>query len=139
MKENHHKELARYRLEKANRNLMSARQAFHLGNYDDAVSRSYYCILTTMRALLALHHQDSQRHEGVITLFNKYFIQPKLFPRDINKIIHKMKSLREDADYGDFIEITGEIAEKEIRKAEVFMKNAEEIFSIFLTDTKNHT
>ena len=62
-----------------------------------------------MRALLALKHHDSHRQEGVITLFHKMLIQTGQFPKDFNRIIIKIKSLREDADYGDFVEkILGE-------------------------------
>ena len=128
MKENHHKDVARYRIEKAAENLSVARQNYQLGNYRIAISQSYYCILTAMRALLALKHHDSHRQEGVITLFHKLLIQTEQFPRDFNRIIKKLKSLREDADYGDFVEVSKKEASEEIKNAEEFLGKAEEVF-----------
>ena len=127
MKENQHAELARHRMEKAGHNLRVARQNFHLGQFEEAISKSYYCILTAMRALIALHHRDSHRHEGVIILFHKLFVQPKLFPKDFNRVIRRLKTLRENADYGDFVEISKQEATEGIQKAEEFLKRAEEV------------
>ena len=129
MKENYHKDIARYRLRRATESLSAARENYYLGNYHIAVSQSYYCILTVMRALLALKHVDSHRQEGVITLFHKHYVRPKLFPKDFNKMIKNMKTLREEADYGDFVEITKATAEAEIAHAERFLKVAEEVFT----------
>lgn len=133
MIENRHKELANYRMNKALEDLSTSRQLFQLGKYRDAVSKSYYSILTAMRALLSLFHQDSQRHEGVITLFHQLLIKPGFIPKSFNKIIRDLKTSREDADYGDFIEISREAASKEIQHAEEFLKVAEKVFTKLLT------
>ena len=121
MTENHHKDVARHRIEKAEANLSAGRQ-------------SYYCILTAMRALLALKHHDSHRQEGVITLFHKHLIQTQQFPKDFNRVIIKIKSLREDADYGDFVEIAKEQAFEKMGKAENFLKKAEQVFVKLLSN-----
>ena len=132
MKDNYHKDIARYRLERAIESLSSARQNYHLGNYKITVSQSYYCILSAMRALLALQHVDSHRQEGVITLFHKHYVRANLFPKDFNKVIKKTKEHREEADYGDFAQITKEMAESEIASAERFLRIAEEVFAKIL-------
>ena len=120
-------------MEKAFRNLSIARETFHLGFYEEAVAKSYYAILTAMRALLALRHVDSKRHEGVITLFHKYYVKEELFPKKFNKVITKLKKLREDADYGDYIAITGNVAEFEIQNCEEFLKIAESVIARMLS------
>ena len=128
MKRNHHLELARHRMDKAAQNLSMARENYHLGHFDEAVAKSYYSILTSMRALLALLHMDSKRQEGVITLFHQHLVKKGLFPRGFGRIVSQMKRLREDADYGDYVEITQQQAEIEIRNAEEFLKTAEKTF-----------
>lgn len=133
MKENRYAALARYRIEKASRNLRIAQQNFQLAQYEEAVSKSYYYILTAMRALIALHHQEARTHEGVITLFQKLFVQPKLFPKEFNRAIKTLRSLRQDADYGDFIEISREQAAQGLRHAAEFLKRAEEVMVRMLT------
>lgn len=130
-------ELGRYRFEKASNNLLVARDAFRLGHYDDAVARSYYCIFTAMRSLLALKGVDSKSHKGVIALFGKHFIKEKLFPRDLHKIISEAKDIREKADYGDFFKVSKEVATRHIANAEVFLKRVEEVLKKMVVELQN--
>ncbi|MEK9136445.1 MAG: HEPN domain-containing protein [Bacteroidota bacterium] len=132
MKENHHRELARYRMEKAYRNLSIARAAFQNGFFDEAVAKSYYAVLTAMRAVLAALHVDNKRHEGVITLFHQHLVNKDLFPKRYNKIISKLKRLRENADYGDYLSITEGDASQEIRNADEFVRTADEALAKLL-------
>ena len=137
MKENRHKDLARHRLQKALRNLSVARENLQLGFYEEAVAKSYYAILSAMRALLALRHLDSKRHEGVIILFHKHFVKEKMFPVRFNKIITRLKKLREDADYGDYVSISRETAEREMENSEEFVKAAESVLVRILSEEQN--
>ncbi len=134
MKENYRKDLARYRMQKASDNLSAARQNYQLGNFQIAISLSFYSVLTAMRALLALKHLDSHRQEGVITLFHKHFVHEERFPKHFNRLIKRLKSLREDVDYGDFVEVTQDEAAQEMKNAEEFLRKAEEIFVKMLTN-----
>ena len=136
MKENYHKDVAKYRMDRALENLASARRNFHIGDYKLSVSQSYYSILNAMRALLALKHVESHRHSGVITLFHKHYISTNLFPKEFNKVIRNMKLIREEADYGDFVEITKKMAEDEIAKAERFFRAAEVVFTELLSEDR---
>lgn len=90
--------LAQYRIEKAERQLTIAKKAFEDEFFDESVSKSYYSILTAMRAMLSVKGFDSQRHEGVITLFHKHFVKEGSFPNTFNVIITQLKKRREDAD-----------------------------------------
>ncbi|MDI6766053.1 MAG: HEPN domain-containing protein [Bacteroidota bacterium] len=137
MSENYHKDVSRYRIQRAMEFLSNARQNFQLGNYKLSVSQAYYCILTSMRALLALKHFDSKRHEGVITLFHQHFIMTNIFPKHYNRTIKEIKNIREEADYGDFIEITKQFAEQEIANAERFFITAEKVFTQLISMINN--
>jgi len=59
-------DLAKYRLEMAEKKLNSARLLFEQGFLADAQSRAYYCLLHSARALLATRQLDSRKHSGVI-------------------------------------------------------------------------
>jgi uncharacterized protein (UPF0332 family) len=130
-------DLGRYRFEKASNNLLIARDAFSLGHYDEAVGRSYYCIFTAMRSLLALKGVDSKSHKGVIILFGKHFIKEKLFPRDLHKMISEAKDIREKADYGDFFKVSKEVATAHIANAEVFLKRVEDVLNKMIVELEN--
>lgn len=127
MKKTYSDELALYRLEKAKNELTVARVAVKLSNYENSVGRSYYAIFTAMRALLATKNLDSKSHKGVITLFSLHFIKEKIFPKGFHKIITEAKLIREKADYGDFVNVTREIAESHLSNAEVFVSRIEEV------------
>ncbi|MER3524598.1 MAG: hypothetical protein C4326_11190 [Ignavibacteria bacterium] len=64
MTSNYHKDIARHRMAKAYENLSAARVLLQQGLYRDAVSESSYAVFTALRAMLAVFHVDSQRHEG---------------------------------------------------------------------------
>lgn len=120
-----HSGLATHRLERAKEHFQSAKELFAHNHYLDSVSRSYYAVFTTARAALATEDMDSAKHSGVISLFDKYFVKTGKISVAASKIIHEAKDYREKADYADYPEITKEIAESELLKADMFIKEIE--------------
>lgn len=117
--------LANYRMEKAKENLQESEDAFKQDHFGMSVNRSYYAMFTSARAILALRELDSSKHSGVIALFSQHIIKPGLFPRELGRFLRKAKRIREDADYGDFVEITREDAEAQLEHAKKFVEKAE--------------
>ena len=68
---------------------------------------------------------DSKKHSGVIALFNQYIIKAGFFPKELSKYLPKAKDIREDSDYGDFVEITEEDAKTQMKRAKKFVEEAE--------------
>jgi uncharacterized protein (UPF0332 family) len=60
-------DLARYRIEKAKSCLQGAEMEMAHSLFENAANRSYYCIFSAMRAVLALDQFDSKKHSGVIS------------------------------------------------------------------------
>lgn len=127
-------DLARYRLEKATKILVEAKDNLAQNHYGVSVNRSYYAMFTAARALLAVKEMDSSKHSGVIALFNQHIVKAGLFPKEINKFLARAKGLREDADYGDFVEMSKEDAQTQLNRAKKFVKEAERVFKKMLTD-----
>ena len=117
-------DLADYRMKKAEEILIEAEDNFNQKHYGLSVNRSYYAMFTSTRGLLALKEKDSKKHSGVIALFNQYFVKESLFPKEVSKYLPKAKDIREDTDYSDFIEITGQDAKTQIKRAKKFVKEA---------------
>jgi uncharacterized protein (UPF0332 family) len=116
--------LARYRIEKAREILKDAEDAVERGRFMLSVNRSYYVMLTAARALLALEEKDSSKHSGVISLFNQWIVKPGNFSKETSRFLTKGKVLREDADYGDFVNITEEDARIQLERAIRFYEEA---------------
>ena len=60
--------LIRYRLQAAQEKLESAEILLSADKYKDSISRSYYAIFSSVRAVLALDHVDFSKHAGVIMM-----------------------------------------------------------------------
>ena len=72
--------LAKHRMQKAKEIILEASDSLPQKHYGLSVTRSYYAMFTTARALLALKEMDSSRHSGVIALFNQHIVKAGLFP-----------------------------------------------------------
>lgn len=86
-------------LAKAQRKLTAAKKLLELGEYEDAVSRAYYCIFHAAKATLASQKSFPKTHEGTIREFGSKFIKEGKLPRELGTIFSHARSLRETADY----------------------------------------
>ena len=73
-------ELGRYRLFDAREKLRGAEVLLRNSLFKESVARSYYAMFSAVRALLAMEDLDSQKHSGVISLFNKHFVKSGIRP-----------------------------------------------------------
>ena len=117
--------LAKHRIEKARENLQESEDSLDQNHFGMSVNRSYYAMFTSARAILALKELDSSKHSGVIALFSQHIIKPGLFPKELSKFLRKAKRIRENADYGDFVEITKEDAQMQLEHAKEFVEQAQ--------------
>jgi hypothetical protein len=128
--------LAKYRIEKSQENLQEAEDALKQNHFGMSVNRSYYAMFTSARAILALKELDSSKHSGVIALFSQHIIKPGLFPKELSKFLRKAKRIREDVDYGDFVEITKKDAQMQLEHAKEFVEEAENSLQEMIKDAK---
>lgn len=94
--------LSKYRLERAEEMLKTARRDLDAGDYASANNRAYYCIFHAMRATLALTGEDYKKHSGVISRFSAQYLKTKLLPPELSKIISMASIIRNRSDYEDF-------------------------------------
>lgn len=116
------KELSKYRFETSLENLEDARLMYENGRYKNALNRAYYSIFHAIRAVNALLGFDSSKHSGVIAFFNQNYVKEGIFPKELSKIITQASNNREKADYLDFYIASSEEAQKQIARAEEFLK-----------------
>jgi uncharacterized protein (UPF0332 family) len=110
------------RLKRARQHLKSARDLLANEDFADSVSRSYYAIFQTARALLATEQLESRKHSGVIALFNQHFVKTGRVDKQLGVILKDARRSREMADYSDLAEFTREDAEGQLQDAEVFVQ-----------------
>lgn len=122
-------ELSRYRIEKAKRLINDALSLFNAASYESSVNRSYYAVLTASRSLLILRGIDPETHEGVKTMLSKEFISTAILPKEFGETFRSIQARRIDSDYGDYIEIGIDEASDSLKRAQDFVKKAEEVLN----------
>lgn len=80
-----------------------ARALFELGLYRGAVSRAYYAIFTTARALIVkrtgLPEGDVRRHAAVHKPFTEHLVQTWLMSAELARGLRQSFNQRAEADY----------------------------------------
>lgn len=123
MTEENKKENIKTELEGASKTLSEAELLFNNGFYSGAVSRLYYSLLFTIRALLLAKGLEPKSHEGALRLFSLHFVKEGPFEAKDSHIFSKLMKYREEADYNpayifnkeDYSELKkeeGELSEK---------------------------
>ena len=115
------RELAGYRIERANEMLEAAKKNLEIGQYKTSLNRSYYAIFHAMRAANILKGFDSSKHSGVIAYFNREYLKSGILEKSLSVIIKNSAFLREKSDYDDFFIASRKDAEKQLEDANAFV------------------
>lgn len=68
-------------------------------HYKRAVSRSYYAILNSAKAVLLTLGLSFSSHSGVLSAFNEHLVKTGKVDKGLNKIFQAAFKDREEADY----------------------------------------
>jgi uncharacterized protein (UPF0332 family) len=123
------KALSLARLKRSREHLKSARDLLRNDDYADSISRSYYAIFQSARALLAINGLDSRKHSGVISLFNQHFIKSGKLDKHCGVVLKDARRSREMADYTEIAEFSRQDAEEQIADAEAFIRAVERLIT----------
>ena len=90
---------------------LSAAEYLLRGGYsNDAVSRAYYAMFYTARALLASHNLHPKGHKGLILQFGLEFVKTGFIEETYGRALSHAKERRETVDYNIEAEMTPEEA-----------------------------
>jgi len=117
MTEENKKENIKAELEGAAKTLLEADLLFKNSFFKGAVSRLYYSLLYSIRALLLIKGLEPKSHEGALRLFSLHFVKEGRFEAKTSHVFSKMMKYREEADYNpayvftkeDFVELHKEV------------------------------
>ncbi|NOR21558.1 MAG: HEPN domain-containing protein [Candidatus Aminicenantes bacterium] len=129
MREENKRENIKNELDRASKTLLEADLLFNNNFITGAVSRLYYSLLYTIRALLLTKGHEPRSHEGALRLFGLLFIKENIFETKDSHIFSRLMKYREEADYNpsymftreDFIEFKNE-SEELSNKIRTYMK-----------------
>ncbi len=80
------------------------------GFYADCINRFYYGMFYAVLALLITRQLGTSKHKGAISLFDREFVKPGDFSKEMSVWLHSAFEQRLEADYADLAEVTPERA-----------------------------
>ena len=104
-------------IQKADRSLTAAQRNHDAGDHDFASSRAYYATYYAINAALLSENVTSSKHSGNISEFNRLFLKPGTFPKEYGKLINRLFSDRQIADYESGLSISTAEARADIAAA----------------------
>ena len=119
-------DVVRHRLNVAREDLDTANLTFEAGQYRAANNRAYYSIFHTICAVLAKEGVAFKRHKDTLSYFNKNYVQPEIFPRELGRKIVKAEEIRHASDYDTFYIASKEITAQQIETATKILGLAEQ-------------
>ena len=119
-------DVVRHLLNVAREDLDTAHLTFKAGKYRAANNRAYYSIFHTICAVLAKEGIAFKRHKDTLSYFNKNYVQPEIFPRELGRKIVKAEEIRHSSDYDTFYIASKEITAQQIETAIKLLELAEQ-------------
>lgn len=101
--------------------LASAKSLYVQGFYDDSISRAYYTILNSARAVLLVHGIITKSHTAVQRCFGINLVQTGELGKECSVVLTQEHTLRTSADYEEQFFASGEMAEEMVQSAERFV------------------
>lgn len=122
------RDLSDYRLSQARETLREADVLLREGmSLRSVMNRLYYAMFYTVLALLQTKQLGTSKHSGAISLFDREFVKPGIFPRELSKALHRAFELRQKGDYLEEAEITDSDIEELRPLAEDFVDKAKQV------------
>lgn len=101
-------EYVAYRLKQADEMLADADVLASAESWTSAANRLYYACFQATLALLIHHDLRTKTHSGTIRLLAQHFVKSGKLSREIAVTLSDLFDLRNEADYGEFVQITEE-------------------------------
>lgn len=98
------KEIVKYRVEKAEKTLIEAKDCAACGHWTLAANRLYYALYYVGNALLVDKGMYVKTHAGMIVKINEHFVRTGILTREDGRTISILQNMRHSGDYDDCFE-----------------------------------
>lgn len=114
-------EVIKYRIEKAERTLIEAKDCASMGHWTLSANRLYYSLFYMSNALLVDKGMFAKTHAGVIAKINEHFVKSGLLTKEEGRILSILQNMRRSGDYDDCFEWSKEEVEPFFEKARMLL------------------
>ena len=119
------REMIQFRMRQAHETILEAEVLIGASSWRGAINRAYYAMFYAVLALSALKQVDASRHSGIITFFDREFVKPGIFKKELSKKFHFAFDNRQIHDYGETIIVEESIAIETLSDARSFVDSIE--------------
>ena len=120
--------LAKWRMDKANEQLVLAKLALEQMKFSEVLVKSYYAVFHAEQALNAFIFQETKTHKGTLIAFSKNYIREGLISNEASGYIARLRRFRERADYEDFYVADEKTAKDALEKAESLFQQFKKVY-----------
>jgi uncharacterized protein (UPF0332 family) len=118
--------LVEFRLVEARDSLKEASVLLQTGmSFRSVMNRLYYAMFYAVLALLQNKAMGTSKHSGAIALFDREYVKPGIFSKEMSKALHRAFELRQVGDYMEYTTVTISDIEEIHPLAEQFVTNVE--------------
>jgi len=114
-------QLAQYRIQQARDTLKEAEILTQEQSWRGVTNRAYYAMFYTVLALTVIKGFSTSKHAGVLSFFDRDYIKPGIFPKNLSKQLHLAFERRQAQDYGEFVIIDETISQETLSNAVAFV------------------
>ena len=108
-------------MKRAERYLRSAEILCKDGDYESAVSRTYYAMFYSAQAILLTKGLSFSSHRGVISSFGQQFVKTGVLPREMGRELNRTFAKRQLGDYEYTFVIASDEAEQVLENGREFV------------------
>lgn len=128
LEEKDKKTLIKYKIERSEEAIKSAKRDFDANDLFGSANRIYYACFYSVEALFLTKDRSFSSHEQLIGNFNKEFVHNSgLIDKKYAAILKESFEQRQTGDYGDFIKFDKKEIKSSLRDAEEFVKEVNKI------------
>lgn len=100
------------------------------GMWDFVANRLYYATFHSVLALLVNDGHQTSTHRGLVALFGLHYIKTGVFSSEEGKILARLQTLRDEADYNCAFTASKEDIEPYIEKVDGFLKKVRTLLTV---------
>jgi uncharacterized protein (UPF0332 family) len=117
--------LVEYRLSEAQETLREAEILWEKSAFRGCINRSYYAMFYAVMGLLATQGLGTSKHSGAISLFDREFVKPGIFPHELSRSLHRAFDERQASDYGEMLAPDQTLATNLLERSRFFVSQIE--------------
>lgn len=113
-----------YRLKQAEETLLDSQKMLQNNlSPKSVINRAYYVMFYAVLALFIKNdiNLKTSKHSGIISIFDKEFVQKKKISSGYSKMLHKTFKARQEGDYKELVEMTIDDASYYVTAAKEFL------------------